>query len=48
MGKMQGGSQVCTDKDAADCLSQGHPKTGNVETKWGMKDQNAGGQKLTK
>ncbi len=50
MGKVvvSGSGQVCSDKDAADCLAQGHPKSsGNVATKWGMKDQNADGQKLT-
>ena len=45
---VMGGSQVCSDKDAADCLAQGHPKaSGNVPQTWGMKDQSASGDKLT-
>ena len=32
------GGQECSNKDAAGCLSQGHPKTGNVPTAWGQKD----------
>ena len=36
------GGQECSDKDAAGCLSQGHPKTA-----WGQKDQNSAGEKLT-
>ena len=41
------GGQECPNKDAAGCLSQGHPKTGNVPTAWGQKDQNSAGEKLT-
>lgn len=44
---VQSGGQECSDKDAAGCLSQGHPKAGNVPTAWGQKDQSAAGQKLT-
>ena len=44
---VQGGGQVCSDADAAACLSQGHPKSGNVPVSSGMKDQSVQGQKLT-
>jgi hypothetical protein len=42
-----GGSKECSDKDAAGCLAQGHPKAGSVPVAWNQKDQNADGQKLT-
>ena len=34
-----GGGKECSDKNAADCLAQGHPKTGSVPVAWGMKNQ---------
>lgn len=39
---MEDGGQPCTNKDAADCLAQGHPKSGSVAQTWGMKDQDGG------
>ena len=35
----RGGQPVCSDKDAAACLAQGHSKSGAAPTAWGMKDQ---------
>jgi hypothetical protein len=41
------GGAPCSDKDAAACLAQNHPKSGQVPTAWGQKDQNDSGQKFT-
>ena len=43
----KGGGQECSDKNAADCLAQGHPKAGSVPVAWNQKDQSETGQKLT-
>lgn len=45
-GKFDGGQDV-SDADAAKCLSQGHPKSKPVPTKWNMKNSNGPGEKLT-
>jgi hypothetical protein len=42
-----GGGEPCSDKDAATCLAQGHPKAGSVPVAWNQKDQNEAGQKFT-
>jgi len=36
---VEDGGKECDDKDAAACLAQGHPKSGQVPTAWGQKDQ---------
>ena len=33
------GQECCDNADAADCLAQGHPKSGAVPIAWGMKGQ---------
>jgi len=41
---VSGSGPVCSDKDAADCLAQGHPKSsGNVPIAWGQKNRTADG-----
>lgn len=41
---VMGGSQICSDKDAADCLSQGHPKSSaTVPTTWGNRSRTQDG-----
>ena len=44
---VEDGGKECNNKDAAACLAQGHPKSGQVPTSWGQKDQNDAGQKFT-